>query len=236
MSWQVPRMWEGGDVWIIGGGPSVFTQFNIPEKVVNKVLDGSSPPSVYSPYMEYLHDKHVIGVNMAYHIGSWMDIILFGDNGFFLREQQGLAAYPGLKVSCAPAARSESWVKYVERDLQHPKGISAHPRMVSWNGNTGGAAISLAAHTGAKRIMLLGFDMKLNKNKIQHWHDLYKKGPLLKQDQRRARKLPFDRHLSGFPVIATDAKTMRIEILNICPDSDIMCFPKYSLKELMTIL
>jgi hypothetical protein len=65
MSWQVPRMWEGGDVWIIGGGPSILTQFDIPEKVVSKVLNGSSPPSVYSPYMEYLHDKHIIGVNMA---------------------------------------------------------------------------------------------------------------------------------------------------------------------------
>jgi hypothetical protein len=226
-------MWDGADVWIIGGGPSIPVQFGIPEKVIKSVVEGHSPPSIYSPYMEYLHNKHVIGINMAYHIGTWMDIIMFGDNGFFLREEQGLAAYPGLKVSCAPNSRSEPWVKYVERDLEHPKGISEHPDKVSWNNNTGAAAISLAVHTGAKRIMLLGFDMKLNKNNNQHWHDLYKKGPLLKQDQRRARKLPFDRHLSGFPVIQQDAKRMKVEILNVCPDSDIMCLPKYTLKELI---
>jgi len=233
MSWHVPKIWEGGDVWVIGGGPSVPEQFNIPKKVIQQVLEGSSPPSVYSPYMSCLHDKHVIGVNMAYHIGNWIDVVIFGDNGFFLREQVELARFPGIKVSCAPAARSESWVKFLERDLTHPKGISHNPRKVSWGGNTGAAAINLAAHTGAKRIMLLGFDMKLNSNNNQHWHDLYKKGPVLKQDQRRLRKLPFDRHLSTFPVIAEDAKRMKIEIINVCPDSEIPFFPKMTLKELL---
>lgn len=102
MIWQVPRMWEGGDVWIIGGGPSVPKQFGIPDEVVQDVIKGISPPSVYSPYMSFIHDKHVIGINVAYLIGNWIDIIFFGDIGFFLKHQQGLASFPGLKVSCHP--------------------------------------------------------------------------------------------------------------------------------------
>ena len=73
MIWSVPRMWEEGDVWILGGGPSVPRQFGIPEKVVQDVINGISPPSVYSPYMKALHDKHVIGINVAYLIGNWID-------------------------------------------------------------------------------------------------------------------------------------------------------------------
>jgi hypothetical protein len=233
MSWKVPRMWDGGDVWIIGGGPSIPEQFGIPPKVVRQVIEGSSPPSVYSPYMQYLHDKHVIGINVAYHIGTWIDIVMFGDGGFYLREQYELAKFPGLKVCCHPAARSESWVKYMERDTEHPHGISSTPGKVSWNHNTGSAAVSVAAQAGAKRIYLLGFDMKLAKDNMQHWHDLYKRGPVSLKDERRMRKLPFDRHLAGFPVMVEDAKRMHIEIINVCPDSAIECFPKVSLKEII---
>jgi len=226
-------MWDGGDVWIIGGGPSVPEQFGIPGGVIRKVIEGSSPPSVYSPYMSYLHNKHVIGVNMAYRIGNWIDMMVFGDNGFFLKEQMYLAKFPGLKISCHPDSRSETWLKYLGRDTEHPRGISSDPRKVSWNYNSGAVAINVAVHTGAKRIMLLGFDMKLSNNNIQHWHDLYGKGPAQLQDQKRLRKLPFDRQLIGFPVIAEDAKRMGVEIINVCPDSAINCFPKFTLKELI---
>jgi hypothetical protein len=121
--------------------------------------------------------------------------------------------------------------KYLAKDTSHTKGISDNPKMVSWNGNSGAAAISLAVHTGAKRIILLGFDMKLSSSKTQHWHNLYGRGVI--QDNKKLMKLPFDRHLRGFADIAKDAKRMGIEILNCCPDSAIKEFPRYSLKELI---
>ena len=37
MIWKVPRVWEGEQCVIIGGGPSVIRQFNIPENLVNDV-------------------------------------------------------------------------------------------------------------------------------------------------------------------------------------------------------
>lgn len=233
MIWIVPRIWEGADVWIIGGGPSVPKQFGIPDKVIQQVIDGATPPNVYSSYMTAIQDKHVIGINMAYRIGNWIDMVVFGDTGFFLRERGNLSKFPGLKVSLNPGQHQDSWVKYIARDTTHVKGISSNPKMVSWNGNTGAAAISIAVHTGAKRIILLGFDMKIGDNKMQHWHNLYQKGPVQAQDNRRIRKLPFDRHLSGFPVIAEDAKRMGVTILNACPNSEIQCFPKVTVKDIL---
>jgi hypothetical protein len=229
MIWEVPRIWEEGDVWILGGGPSVPKQFGIPEEVVQSVIKGTSPPSVYSPYMSFLHDKHVIGINVAYLIGNWIDMIFFGDIGFFLKHQQGLAEFPGLKVSCHPQADRYDWLKYTPRDKAHPRGISDHPGMASWNGNSGSAAISIAANAGATRIILLGFDMKSDDSKKRHWHGLYGTAPA---NPKKPPHLPFDRHLRGFPEIARDAKRRGIEILNCCPDSAIKEFPKYTLKEL----
>jgi hypothetical protein len=223
-------MWEDGDVWILGGGPSVPRQFGIPEEVIQSVIKGTSPPSVYSPYMSFLHDKHVIGINCAYLIGNWIDMIFFGDIGFFLKHQQGLAAFPGLKVSCHPQTDRYDWIKYTPRDKEHPRGISENPKAASWNGNSGSAAISIAANAGAKRIILLGFDMKSGTDKKRHWHGLY--GVATNRDPRKPIHLPFDRHLRGFSEIARDAKRRGIEILNCCPDSAIKEFKKFSLKEL----
>jgi len=233
MNWRVPRIWEGGDVWILGGGPSVFTQFDIPKEVVTNVLNGTSPPSVYSPYMQPLHTKHVIGINVAYLIGDWIDMVFFGDGGFFLSHRLRLAQFPGLKVTCHTGANKDSWVKFLGRDGRHPRGISTAPNLVSWNGNSGAAAISIAAWSGAKRIILLGFDMKLSVDNRQHWHDLYGRGVRDPTNDRQRRKLPFDRHLRGFEDIARDAKNWGIEIINASPDSAITQFPKTTVKDIL---
>lgn len=231
MMWRVPRIWDGGDVWIIGGGPSVPRQFDVPEQIIQKVINGTLPPSAYSSYMEVIHNEHVIAVNMAYRIGNWIDAVIFGDSGFYAKERIGLSQFPGLKISCNPTSKAEQWIKTLGRDGQKSKGISTTPTMLSWNGNTGAAAINLAVHFGAKRIMLLGFDMNIDGNKMQHWHNLYGKGPVA--DDRRRRKLPFARHLIGFPIIAEDAKKLGVQIINISTGSTINDFPKMTLKQVL---
>jgi len=101
--------------------------------------------------------------------------------------------------------------------------------MVAWNQNSGAAAISVAVHAGAKRIFLLGFDMKL-KADAQHWHSEYRTAGV------KARALPFNRHLQGFPFIAADAKRLGVEIFNVCPESAIPDFKKVTLKEVKSWL
>ncbi len=233
MNWKVPRMWEGGDVWIIGGGPSVTAQFDIPDEVVQKVLSGASPLSVYSPYMEAIHDKHVIGVNVAFMLGDWIDMVFFGDGGFFQRYKLQLAKFPGLKVTCHNGASGDKWVKFLGRDGRKPRGISTSPNLVSWNSNSGAAAISVAAWSGAKRIILLGFDMSLSGQNRQHWHNIYGRGVFDPKDHKKMRKLPFQRHLRGFAAIKEDANKMGIEIINASPRSAIQEFRKVTVKELL---
>ena len=234
MSWQVPRMWEGGDVWIIGGGPSLTKQFDIPDEVVQRVLSEELPPSTYSPYLASIHDKHVIGINSAYLIGDWIDMIFFGDKGWWLSNRERLAKFLGLKVSCHPKIGEGQFateqIKFILKDRSHTKGLSPNSNMVSWNLNSGAAALSVAANTGAKRIILLGFDMRLGANNKQHWHALYGSA---KRTNINPRKLPFNRHLRGFPAIAEDAKQRDIEILNACPESKIDCFRKVTVKEVL---
>ena len=234
MNWTVPRMWDGGECWIIGGGPSIPKQFGVPDDIIDAVANKELPPSAYSPYMTSIHDKHVIGVNMAFRLGDWVDICFFGDRGWFFANRKELAEFPGLKVTCnanmSGSKYDSEYVKYLPRDKNHAKGISTNPKRVSWNANSGAAAISVAIHTGATRIILLGFDMSLGEGHKQHWHGLYN---IAGRGKVEAKKLPFNRHLKGFPLIAKEAKKLGVVILNASPDSAIKCFPKVQVKDLL---
>lgn len=224
MSWDVPKIWKDGTCWIIGGGPSVTTQFHIPKKIVDKVCAKELPVSAYSPYMSLLHDKHVIGVNGAFLLGDWVDMCFFGDKQWYFDNAKALNDYKGILVGCANFLAVPGWqklgVKYLEKSKKE-YGISTDPEKVCWNLNSGAAAISLAYNLGCKRIILLGFDMTLNSVGKGHWHDLY----------NGKTNLPFAKHLTGFEQIALDAKRLGIEIINANPDSKITQFSKMNLED-----
>jgi len=235
MAWRIPRIWEGGECWILGGGPSLPRQFDVPEEIIQNVMSQDLPLSAYSPYMDSIHKKHAIGVNTAFLIGNWIDVVFWGDKGWYLKHRKLLAEFTGLKVTSHPyfangRFRSEN-VKHTPKDNSHNKGITPDPHKVAWNGNSGAAAISVAANMGAKRIVLLGFDMKLGDDGRQHWHSDYS-GPG-KYTPRKKEKLPFIRHMSGFPAIARDAAVRGIVIINASPDSAIDIFPKMTVKDVL---
>jgi len=227
--WTVPKMWEGGDAWIIGGGYSMPEQFNVPKSIIKDVCSGRQLPDVYSQYLEPIHNKHVIGVNNAYQIGTWMDVLFFGDSSWYLKHRKALAVWPGIKVSCAPRfgnlpQKKMEGIKCLIKDSKHNKGLTNSPRKVAWNSNSGAAAVNLAVHFGAKRIFLLGFDMiKVGKN--THWHGSHGKGQ---------KRLPYQRHLKGFPIIVQDAKQLGVEIFNVNTQSKIDDFPKVTLEEALS--
>lgn len=234
MTWRVPKLWEGGECWILGGGPSLTRQFDIPDKVVQDVLRKELPPNAYSSYMSAIHEKHVIAVNMAFKIGDWIDMVFWGDKKWYLTNRAEVALFKGLKVTCHPYFANGRFpnenIKCVAKDNTRPKGISTSNTAVSWNSNSGSAAISIAVHMGATKIILVGFDMKLDEDAKQHWHSEY--GAMNRKDAKPG-SLPFNRHLLGFPHIARDALAMGVTIINACPDSAIPDFPRMSVKDIL---
>ena len=115
-------------------------------------------------------------------------------------------------------------IKRLKRDMRY--GLSTKADTICWNFNSGGAAIDFAAHTGVKRILLLGFDMKYI-DKKSHWHAGYQ------TYVKPTNPASFRRFLRSFPAIALDAKRRRIEILNVSMDSAIKELPKVQLKDVI---
>jgi len=233
--WVVPRLWDGGTCWIIGGGLSAPRQFGVSEETIMQVVNRKVSPSVYSDYFALIHNERVIGVNNAYQIGVWIDAVFFGDCTWYKVHRRKLIDWPGIKATCcnrfANKRKHEAeGIKYLAKYTGKKHGISDDPRKVCWNSNSGAAAISLAVLLGVKRIILLGFDMQLSEagdKKISHWH-----GSHQRLDEKQ-KSPPFKRHLKGFPAIKKDADRMGIEILNASPDSGIKEFSKVTVDELL---
>jgi len=231
MTWFAPSMWEDDECWIIGGGSSVPYEFGVPENIIKEVMSGERSPSAYSEYLAPIHNKHIIGINNVYQLGNWIDVEFFGDNAWYLVHRIALIKYHGLKISCAPRFdknKGREGIKYLAKNKKKKYGICPDPTMVSWNQNSGCAAISVARHFGVKRIILLGFDMCLGADAISHWH-----GSHGKNKPRKKIKMGFRKHLQGFPQIAEDAEAMGIEIINASSISKITEFPKVPLEYLL---
>jgi hypothetical protein len=229
---SIPKIWQDGTVYIIGGGPSVIEQFGIPEELVQQVRTKKAPMSEYAPYFSALHNKHVIGVNAAYMLGEWVDVCFFGDNTFFEQNQAALRKYKGLKYSCHKLFKNERFryenIHYIPRSAKKT-GLSKTE--IVFNYNSGAAAINLACLFGAKKVVLLGFDMALT-NAYQHWHNHYtKKGQPLTRGH--VKGLPFKRHLSCFNALAEDAKKLELEIINTSMNSKIEQFQKLPIQEVL---
>lgn len=226
--WRVPKMWDGGRCFIIGGGSSMPYQFGVPKEIIQKVYSGQLGINAYSPYLSSIHKEHVIAVNMAYQLGDWTDILFWGDDSYFSREKKSLLNYNGLRITCMHKMQVEysRIVKHVLRDPKKQFGLSVRDNVVVWNKNSGAATINIATLLGVKQIILLGFDMKLDDNQNQHWHKCYK-SPV------KTVGGTFKMHLRGFPAIAEDAKRLGVEILNCNMDSNIEDFRKVTLKDVL---
>jgi hypothetical protein len=205
-------------------------EFGVPETTIRDVMLGRQPPSAYSEYLAPLHNRHVIGVNNAYQLGPWVEVVFFGDSSWYLNHRSALLAFKGIKVTCNPRFANKSLeqsdgIRYIPKDHAHTHGISPLSDTVSWNTNSGAASINLAVLFGAKRIVLLGFDMKLDSESISHWHG--------KHIGAKRVSPPFSRHMKCFPLIADDAKRLGVEIINASLDSMIEVFPKMTVNHLL---
>ncbi|MCP4475394.1 MAG: hypothetical protein GY821_12680 [Gammaproteobacteria bacterium] len=179
--WHVPKMWEGSTVYVLGGGNSLLKE-----------------------ELHLIEDQRVIGVNCSFLLGDWVDVCWWGDPRWFDWNKEKLSEFGGLKVCCCESLRKRPEIKVLRRGK--PMGFDLRSDFISWNLSSGVAAINLAFHFGAKRIVLLGFDMSVSDDGENNWHDLHK----VKDTTRD----PYPRFLEAFPHIKRDAATEGVEIIN----------------------
>lgn len=88
--------------------------------------------------------------------------------------------------------------------------------------NSGAGAISLAAHTGARRIVLVGYDCQLTGGR-SHWHGDHPKG------LGNAGSLP--QWAAQFGSLAR--RLRGIEVINCSRETALTCFPRAALEDVL---
>lgn len=192
--WRPEPKWQGQDVFVIGGGASL------------KSFDWN-----------LLKPELTIGCNTAFMLGHEIcKACIIGDDKCFDKFKKELAQYEGAVFTNAPGLLNSPipWLWTIPR-----KHAGLYTDAVCWNGNTGASAINLALLLGAKRVLLLGFDMKLSGQGEHNWHNR-------RLDKTGAEV--YDRFLSNYPSMAADLpkKFPGCEIVNIAKDSALGVFPK----------
>ena len=196
----IGRAWEGDTVALIGGGASVTeTQVAIARRVAQRI----------------------IVVNNAYQLAPDADVLYFADTQWWNwhKDDARFINFEGEKISLfGNGAGTEDADVHIVRQIGG-RGISTDPAGVMTGSNGGYQALNIAVLAGAKRILLLGIDMK-----GKHWH------PEHPAPTHEAHYLQYAVHFSEAAKIL---KKMGIEVLNCSPISALTCFPKVDIASLL---
>jgi len=181
-------------VWIVAGGPSL------------KGFDWS-----------FLLDKPHIAVNKAFLDCPQASIVYWSDTRFWKWHVNQLAEHPGWKCAGTDVHKTQ-YPPYVARwAFDGIKGLSLKPGCLRSGNNSGYAAINLAVQLGARRIGLLGFDMKTQPD-ADHYHGGYPGFPL-RERTLKEKMLPF------FNTITEPLDMIKVKVINYNDDTDLCAFP-----------
>jgi len=209
VKWKAQQWWAGANVVIIGGGDSL------------RSFDWRR----LMPFM-------TIGCNDAYQLGpSVCTVCIFGDLNWYHRHcSRGLKEFPNPVFTNQPSLyiKSPDWVLAMAREKT---GVANDGESLGWGGNTGFAAVNLALYLGARRVFLLGFDMKRSEDgeRRSNWHDHNVGKPNDASYKRFSDQ--FKKHGKQF-----FEKFPGREIVNLGPDSNMNTFPKMKLDEIIPII
>jgi hypothetical protein len=199
----------------------------------SKLLDWSGQTTVILASGPSLTDEQVwaadeskvrlIAINStAFRRSVFPDVVYAGDFLFYKTHVQQLKLQmpKGNFWTCDRTAAERyqlNWVKGV-----NALGLGRGPR-IHTNGNSGAQAINLAYLFGCRRILLLGFDMKLGPKGEKHWH-LDHPSPLM-------QGMCFGDWLHKFNFLAVDLKKEGCEVVNCTPGSALTCFPMSTIEK-----
>lgn len=136
-----------------------------------------------------------------------------------------LANFPGEKWTQDGPTAKKHGLNHIPG--AHNAGLSLRKELIHFNANSGAQAVNLAVLWGARRLILVGFDMKLA-GKTRHWFG----------DHPGALNKPTDYPdlIAKFKRIADDLKSLGVEVWNTSMESALPWFPKKPLDELLSSL
>ena len=182
----------------------------------------ASGPSLTEEDVASLEGQRVLCINDNYRMAPWADVLYASDPIWWDWHAERVKAFRGRKITQDKESAEKYGLEYIEsRDAD---GLSRDPAYIHKGSNSGIQAINLACHFGARRIVLLGYDMQATGGKT-HWHG---KHPGESSDYG-----PWHKWLWRYQMVADDAERMGLEIINATRETALRCFPRKPLSSLV---
>lgn len=172
--------------------------------------------------------RKAIAINTTFRRAPWADMI-YGCDATWWRcpdPHTGVPYVQEARATCDPGcefwtqdpqAVREFGLNYIEsRPLS---GLSRRPGVIHQGGNGAYQAMNLAFLAGARRLVLLGVDMK-----GEHWH-----GPHV--GLANPPKWIFTRWMEAFAELGGDLREEGVHVLNCSPGSALSAFDRAPLEE-----
>jgi hypothetical protein len=200
--WSVPRMWESETVAVLASGHSMSRD------VARRVREAG---------------LRAIAVNTTYQIATFADMVYASDVAWWRQYHANVRTLcpTALLVSVSQTAFADVLVLATTGR----EGFDPNPSAVRDGGNSGYAAIHVAAHAGAKRIVLCGFDMNAGPRGATHWHGQHPSA------LRNAGTGIFERWIARYATLGSELAKRGIEVVNCSPNSALRAFPIVTLEE-----
>jgi hypothetical protein len=194
----VPTVCPGGTVVCLGGGPSLHLDD------VNACRGKST----------------VIVVNDAWRLAPWAYALIASDAAWW-NHYKGVPEFMGLKFCLEPSAAKWPGVQILRNT--GAEGIETDPTGVRSGRNTGAAALNLAVHFGATRVILLGYDMEAASEAKSHWFGAHPRG------LRGASPYALFRQM--FKTMVAPLTAAGVQVVNCSRSTALTCFPRMPLVE-----
>ena len=208
--WKITREWEGETCVLLGSGPSMTRAIAdaVHERVCRTIAVNNQAIETYG---------HAA-------LAPWADLLYAADAKWWMENAAAVAKYRGRKVSIAHSSGITQAAVTADTLVVGNGGAGGFDERtdhVRTGYNSGYQAVHIAIHLGARRIVLCGFDMRVQAGK-EHWfgHHHWRVG-------HRSRYELFIKYFRE----AAPELLKRAEIVNATPGSALDCFPKVTLEE-----
>lgn len=161
----------------------------------------------------------VIAIKDSYRLAPWADA-LYACDAKWWRRYNGVPEFTGRKYALEPHEHGEPdpdfapWPDVVVLKNAGLAGLALDPSALRHGYNSGYQAINLAVHLGARRIVLLGYDMQPGPQGY-HWFGSHP----------WQVDIPFGLFLQQFPALVAPLAAAGVEIVNATRSTALTCFP-----------
>lgn len=202
-------MWDGETVAILASGPSM-----------NRDVPRMLPACV-----------RTIAINRTIELAPDADMFFAADWTVWKGSAElpalkaTLARFKGMKVAVFAGGNKARASQMPPDDvfmLKHTgtSGFDDDPSCIRTGENSGYMAMHIAAHAGARRLLLFGFDMRPG-----HWHGRYPKGFYNTAAEQ------YGRWIKLFATLAPELAKRGVEVFNCTPGSALEVFPFLALDD-----